>query len=59
MTIAHLKFRISERYNSKKEEWHKSPSHHGPEEIPPPKKSCLEGMRNALAHAVAQIRTGH
>jgi ribonuclease HI len=61
MTIAHLKLRISEKFRAKKEEWHKSPGHHGTEEIPPPppKKSCLGGMRNALACTVAQIRTGH
>jgi ribonuclease HI len=35
MSIAHLKLRISVRYNVKKEEWHKSPHHHGTEEIPP------------------------
>jgi hypothetical protein len=27
--------------------------------LPPPKKSCLDSMRNALARTVAQIRTGH
>jgi hypothetical protein len=61
MSIAHLKLRISERYNVKKEEWHKSPQHQGTEEIPPPppKKSCLDRMRNALARTGAQIRTGH
>jgi hypothetical protein len=61
MTIAHLKLRIPERYNTKKTEWHKSPSHHGTEEIPPPppKKSCLDRMRNAIARTVSQIRTGH
>jgi hypothetical protein len=26
---------------------------------PPPKKSCLDGARNALARTAAQIRTGH
>jgi len=26
---------------------------------PPPKKSCLDGMRNALARTAAQISTGH
>ena len=34
---------------------------HGTEEIPPPppNKSCLDHMRNALARTAAQIRTGH
>jgi ribonuclease HI len=61
MTISHLKPRISERYNTKKEDWQTSPHHHGTEEIPPPppKKSCLDRMRNALARTVAQTRTGH
>jgi hypothetical protein len=61
MTIAHLKLWISERYNNKKAEWHRSPNHHGTEEIPPPppKKSCLDRMRNAIARTVSQIRTGH
>jgi hypothetical protein len=35
MTIAHLKLWISEKFRNKKEEWHKSPEHHGTEEIPP------------------------
>jgi ribonuclease HI len=61
VSIAHLKLRISKRYNTKKEEWHRSPLHHGTEEIPPPppKKSCLDRMRNSLARTEAQIRTGH
>jgi hypothetical protein len=36
MTIADLKLRISEKFRTKKEEWHKSPGRHGTEEIPPP-----------------------
>jgi hypothetical protein len=61
MSIAHLKLQISERYNTKKEEWHESPNHYGTEEIPPPppKKSCLDRMRNAIARTVSQIRTGY
>jgi len=47
---------------------HKSPlsqslclQHHGMEEIPrpPPKKSCIDRSRNALACTVAQTRTRH
>jgi hypothetical protein len=61
MFIAPLKLRISEKFRNAKEAWHKVPSHHGTEEIspPPPKKSCLDNMRNALARTAAQIRTGH
>jgi hypothetical protein len=61
VSIAHLKLRISEKFRSTKEAWHKAPGHHGTEEIspPPPKKSCLDSMRNALARTTAQIRTGH
>jgi ribonuclease HI len=36
MSIAHLKLRISEKFRNAKESWHKVPSHHGTEEIPPP-----------------------
>jgi hypothetical protein len=61
MSIAHLKLRISEKFRKAKESWHKAPEHHGTEEIlpPPPKKSCLDNMRNALARTAAQIRTSH
>ena len=27
--------------------------------LPPPKKSCMDGARNAIARTAAQIRTGH
>jgi hypothetical protein len=59
MSIAHLKLRISEKFRSAKESWHKVLSHHGTEEIPPPPEEVLDSMRNALARAAAQIRTGH
>jgi hypothetical protein len=61
MSIAHLKLRISEKFRSAKEAWHKAPGHHGAEEIPPPppKKSCLDNMRNSLARTITQICTGH
>jgi hypothetical protein len=55
MSIAHLKLRISEKFRNAKEAWHKMPSHHGI----PPKKSCLDSMRNAIARTAAQIRAGH
>jgi hypothetical protein len=56
-----IKLRVSEKFRKAKDRWHKTPGHHGTEEIPPPppKKSCLDSMRNALARMVAQIRTGH
>jgi hypothetical protein len=61
LSITHLKLRISEKFRKAKEGWHKVPNHHGMEEIPlpPPKKSCLDSMRNAVARTAAQIRTGH
>jgi ribonuclease HI len=61
MFIAHLKLRISERFRTAKEACHEVDAHHGKDEIPPPppKKSCLDNMKNALARTVAQIRTGH
>jgi hypothetical protein len=60
MSVAHLKLRISEKLRNAKEAWHKSPNHHGTEEVPPsPPKSCLDNMRNAIARTAAQIRTGH
>jgi ribonuclease HI len=60
MPMAHLKLEISERFRSVKEAWHKADKHHGKEEIPPPpKKSCLDNMRDALARTLAQIQTSH
>jgi len=60
-SIAHLKLKISERFNTRKAAWHACPAHHGTREVPPPppKKSCLDKLRNSLARAVAQIRTDH
>jgi hypothetical protein len=60
-SLAHLKLRISEKFRKAKEEWHENPRHHGSEEIlsPPPKKSCLDQARNAIARTAAYIRTGH
>jgi ribonuclease HI len=60
-SLSHLKLRISERFREAKMEWHKNPKHHGKDEIPPPapKKSCMDGARNSIARAAAQIRTGH
>jgi len=60
-SIAHLKLQISERYRKAKEVWHNDPRHHGANEIlpPPPKKSCLDKARNAIARVAAQIRTDH
>jgi hypothetical protein len=60
MSIAHLKLRISKKFRKRER--------HGTRRqtttalrrsLPPPKKSCLDSMRNALARAAAQIRTGH
>jgi len=61
MSLAHLKLRISERFRKAKVDWHSPPDHHGTMEIPPPppKKSCLDGARNAIARTAAQIRSGH
>jgi hypothetical protein len=44
-----------------KEAWDKVANHDGIEEIPPPppKRSCMDRMRNSLAGTAAQIRTGH
>jgi hypothetical protein len=36
MSMANLKLQISEKFRDAKEAWHKLPSHHGTEEIPPP-----------------------
>jgi hypothetical protein len=60
VSLAHLKLQISEKFRRAKAAWHEVPSHHGTEEIPlpPPKKSCLDKMRNELARTAAQIRTG-
>jgi ribonuclease HI len=60
-SLAHMKLRISERYQRAKREWDMDPRHHGAEEIPPPppKKSCIDRTRNAIARTATQIRTGH
>ena len=60
-SLAHLKLRISEKFRQGKDKWHADPTHHGAEEIlpPPPKKSCMDRTRNAIARMAAQIRTGH
>jgi ribonuclease HI len=60
-SLAHLKLRISEKFQKNKQEWNDDPHHHGTEEIPPPppKKSCMDQTRNAIARTAAQIRTGH
>ena len=41
--------------------WHVAPAHYGTEEIPPPppKKPCMDKVRNAIAGTAAQIWTGH
>jgi len=51
----------SQRFRAKKDAWHKNPANHGTLEIPPPppKKSCLDKVRNTIARTVAQICTGH
>jgi hypothetical protein len=60
-SLAYLMLKISERFCEGKETWHAEPAHHGVEDIPPPppKKSCLDRMRNAPASTAARIRTGH
>jgi hypothetical protein len=60
-SLAYLKLRVSEKFRTANDEWHKNPDHHGSEEIPPPpaKKSCLDWARNSIARIAAQIRTGH
>jgi hypothetical protein len=35
-SLAHLKLRISEKFQESKKEWNRDPHHHGTEEIPPP-----------------------
>ena len=58
-SLAYLKLRISENFGREKDKWHADPSHHGADEIPPPKKSCMDRTRNAIAKTAAQITTGH
>jgi hypothetical protein len=36
LPLAHLKLRISEKFQKSKQEWNDDPHHHGTEEIPPP-----------------------
>ena len=56
-SLAPLKTRISERYNTCKKKWNDNRAHYGSEYIsPPPKKSCLDRARNGLARAASHIR---
>jgi hypothetical protein len=59
VSLAHLKLQISEKFREAKTAWH---GNRAPwdrrNSAPPPKKSCLDKMRNALAPTAAQIRTG-
>ena len=60
MSIAYLKPRTSAKFREEKDRRHADPKHHGTEEIPPPpKKSCMDRTKNAIARTAAQIRTGH
>jgi hypothetical protein len=60
-SLAHLKLWISEKFQRSKKEWDVDPHRPGTEEIPPPppKKSCIDQARNAIARTAAQNRTGH
>jgi hypothetical protein len=45
-SLAHLKLRISEKFQRSKQEWNDDPHHHGTEKIPPPppkKKQVMHG----------------
>ena len=56
-SLAYLKLRISEKFRKAKDEWHTDPGHHGAGEIPPPppKKSCVDRARNAIARTAVQM----
>jgi hypothetical protein len=41
VSIAYLKLGVSERFNTKKKEWHASPDHHGTDEIPHAWTGCV------------------
>jgi len=60
-SVAFLKLRISGGFRTAKQAWNDNPANHGTREIPPPppKKSCLDSARNAIARTAAQIRTNH
>ena len=60
-SLAFLKLRISEKFRKEKDKWNPDPKHHGTEEIAPlpPKKSCMDQAKNAIARTAAQIKTGH
>jgi hypothetical protein len=55
-SLAHMKLRVSEKFRKIEETWDKDARHHGSEEIPlpPPKKSCMDRARNAIARTAAQ-----
>jgi len=48
-----------EKFRTTKQAWNDDPANHGTRKIspPPPKKSCLDSVRNAIARVAAQIRT--
>jgi len=60
-SLTYLKLRITEKFRNAKEAWHQDPNHHRAEETPPspPKKSCMDRAKNAIARTATQTRTGH
>jgi hypothetical protein len=65
-SLAHLKLRISEKFQKGEKKSDEDPHHYGTKEIPPSppqkkkkKKSSMDQARNAIARTPAQIRTCH
>jgi hypothetical protein len=60
-SMAYLKLQISEKFRAAKQTWNYDPAHRGTGETPPPppKKSCPDRARNAIARSAAQIRVNH
>jgi hypothetical protein len=50
-SLAHLKLRISEKFQKSKKEWDRDPHHHGTGEIPPPPPPPPKKKKRKKSHA--------
>jgi hypothetical protein len=57
-SLAHLKIRISEKFQRSKKEWDSNPHHHGTEEIPPPPKKSHAWIRPGMPSLERLPRSG-
>jgi hypothetical protein len=57
-SLAHLKLRISEKFQRRKQEWNDDPHHHGTEEIPPPPQKSHAWIRPGMPSQRRRPRSG-